>query len=85
MSVGPNWKQKSAERSVHRGDTLGRGDGPGLRDADCGRKAAGFSRTMAGAFTRSAPPECKRKFDDHPDYFIQEEAKRALGLIAEKE
>jgi Cu+-exporting ATPase len=28
---------------------------------------------------------CKRKFDDHPDYFIQEEAKRALGLVAEKE
>jgi YHS domain-containing protein len=30
-------------------------------------------------------PECKRKFDDHPDYFIHEEAKRALGLVAEKE
>ena len=30
-------------------------------------------------------PECKRKFDDHPDYFIQEEAKKSLGLIAEKE
>ncbi|MFL6415899.1 MAG: YHS domain-containing protein [Bryobacteraceae bacterium] len=29
--------------------------------------------------------ECKRKFDDHPDYFIQEEAKRALGVVAEKE
>jgi YHS domain-containing protein len=23
-------------------------------------------------------PECKRKFDDHPDHFIQEEARRAL-------
>jgi YHS domain-containing protein len=30
-------------------------------------------------------PECKRKFDDHPDYFIHEEAKKALGLTAEKE
>jgi len=29
--------------------------------------------------------ECKRKFDDHPDYFIQEEAKKALGLTAERE
>jgi YHS domain-containing protein len=29
--------------------------------------------------------ECKRKFDDHPDYFIHEEAKRALGLVGEKE
>jgi YHS domain-containing protein len=29
--------------------------------------------------------ECKRKFDDHPDYFIHEEAKRALGLTAERE
>ncbi|MFL6447455.1 MAG: YHS domain-containing protein [Bryobacteraceae bacterium] len=29
--------------------------------------------------------ECKRKFDDHPDYFIHENAKRALGLTAEKE
>ena len=24
--------------------------------------------------------ECKRKFDDHPDYFIHEQAKRQLGL-----
>jgi len=30
-------------------------------------------------------PECKRKFDDHPDYFIHENAKRALGLTGEKE
>jgi YHS domain-containing protein len=28
---------------------------------------------------------CKRKFDDHPDYFIQEQAKKALGLTAEKD
>jgi len=25
-------------------------------------------------------PECKRKFDDHPDYFIHEHAKAKLGL-----
>ena len=24
--------------------------------------------------------ECKRKFDDHPDYFIQAHAKEELGL-----
>ena len=30
-------------------------------------------------------PECKRKFDDHPDYFIHEAAKKALGLVAENE
>jgi len=28
--------------------------------------------------------ECKRKFDDHPGYFIHEDAKRTLGLIADK-
>jgi YHS domain-containing protein len=26
-------------------------------------------------------PECKRKFDDHPDQFIQKRAKEDLGLI----
>jgi len=25
-------------------------------------------------------PECKRKFDDHPDYFIREQAKQQLGI-----
>lgn len=25
-------------------------------------------------------PACKRKFDDHPDYFIQRKAKKDLGL-----
>jgi YHS domain-containing protein len=25
-------------------------------------------------------PECKRKFDDHPDEFIQNKAKEELGL-----
>ncbi len=25
-------------------------------------------------------PECKRKFDDHPDHFIQKQAKEELGL-----
>jgi YHS domain-containing protein len=24
--------------------------------------------------------ECKRKFDDHPDYFIHKKAKEELGL-----
>jgi YHS domain-containing protein len=24
--------------------------------------------------------ECKRKFDDHPDYFIHQHAKEELGL-----
>ena len=24
--------------------------------------------------------ECKRKFDDHPDYFIQQHAKEELGI-----
>ena len=25
-------------------------------------------------------PECKRKFDDHPDHFIREHTKREAGL-----
>ena len=25
-------------------------------------------------------PECKRKFDDHPDAFIQQKAKEDLGM-----
>ena len=25
-------------------------------------------------------PECKRRFDDHPDRFIQQHAKQELGL-----
>ena len=25
-------------------------------------------------------PECKRKFDDHPDEFIREHAKEELGI-----
>lgn len=25
-------------------------------------------------------PECKRKFDDHPDHYIREHARRDLGI-----
>lgn len=30
-------------------------------------------------------PECKRKFDDHPDYFIHAEAKKKIESIESKE
>ena len=25
-------------------------------------------------------PECKRRFDDHPDHYIREQARRTLGI-----
>jgi Cu+-exporting ATPase len=29
--------------------------------------------------------ECKRKFDDHPDYFIHKKARENLGIAEETE
>jgi YHS domain-containing protein len=58
-------------------------------DLVCGADIQGekprFFSDYGGRVYPFCSPECKRKFDDHPDYFIQEDAKRALGFAAEKQ
>ena len=54
------------------------------RDLVCQQDVAGdgnrFFTDYNGDMFYFCSPDCKRKFDDHPDAFIREHAKNELGI-----
>jgi YHS domain-containing protein len=54
------------------------------RDLVCQQDVAGegnrYFTDYGGEMYYFCSPECKRKFDDHPDHYVRERAKNELGL-----
>jgi YHS domain-containing protein len=52
-------------------------------DLVCGKEVSEDTRYFSdygGSMYHFCSPECKRKFDDHPDHFIRVQAKEQLGI-----